>query len=291
MATATDTAALSQLTAPNLTVEATNGVTYAYRRFGRSDDGCPPLLFLQHFRGNLDNWDPLLVDTIAAHREVILLDNTGVGLSSGKVPFTVAEMARDAIAFLDELEIDRIDLLGYSLGGMVAQELALLRPRVVRRIVLAGTGPRGGQQMHGWILDIERTANNPTNGIEELLHIFFEATETSRALGREYVQRAFGRTEQADTPNGPQVVLAQYDAIVEWGIPDPTQLNRLAGITQPTLVANGDNDRMIPTINSQILAERLPNARLRIYPDASHGFLFQYPRQFAELVTEFLSAP
>lgn len=220
---------------------------------------------------------------------MILLDNTGVGLSSGDVPVTVTEMARDAIAFLDELEIDRIDRLGYSLGGMVAQELTLLRRRMVRRIVLAGTGPRGGRQMHGWIVDIERIANNPDNGIDELLHIFFEATETSRALGREYIQRALGRTDGRDKPNGPQVTRAQYDAIVEWGIPDPTQLNRLAGITAPTLVANGDNDMMIPTINSQILADQLPNARLRIYPDAAHGFLFQYPRQFAALVTEFLS--
>ena len=290
MTTATQRAELSQLTARILTVEAGNGVTYAYRRFGDGEAGSPPLLFLQHFRGNLDNWDPLLVDTIAVRREVILVDNTGVGLSSGSVPTTIEEMARDAIAFLDGMEIDRVDLLGYSLGGMVAQELALLRPRIVRRIVLAGTGPRGGQQMHGWIFDIERTANSPSNGVDELLHIFFEATETSRALGREYLKRAFSRTEGHDTPNGPQVARAQYDAIVEWGIPDPSRLNRLAGITQPTLVANGDNDRMIPTINSQILADRLPNARLRIFPDAGHGFLFQYPREFAELVTEFLSA-
>jgi pimeloyl-ACP methyl ester carboxylesterase len=278
---------LSQLTAPILSVEAANGVSYAYRRFGSSDR--PPLLFLQHFRGNLDNWDPLLVDTIAARREVILLDNTGVGSSSGTVPTTVTEMARDAIAFLDALAIDRVDLLGYSLGGMVAQEIALLRPRVVRRVVLAGTGPRGGRQMHGWILDIERTANAANNGPEDLLQIFFEVTETSRSLGRDYIQRAFGRRQGADKPNGPDVARAQYDAIVEWGIPDPTRLHRLAGITQPTLVANGDNDMMIPTVNSQLLADSLPNARLRLYPDAAHGFLFQYPRQFAELVTEFLS--
>ena len=144
--------------------------------------------------------------------------------------------------------------------------------------------------MHGWILDIERMANNPNNGIEDLLQIFFEATETSRALGRDYVHRAFSRIEGGDKPNGAQVTRAQYDAIVEWGIPDPTQLNRLAGIVHPTLVANGDNDRMIPTINSQILADHLPNARLTIYPDAGHGFLFQYPRKFADLVTEFLGA-
>lgn len=145
--------------------------------------------------------------------------------------------------------------------------------------------------MHGWIFDIETRANNANNGIEELLHIFFEATDSSRALGREYIKRAFARTEETDAPNGASVARAQYDAIVEWGIPDPSQLNRLAGIKQPTLVANGDNDMMIPTINSQLLADRLPNARLRIYPDAAHGFLFQYPRRFAGLVSEFLSLP
>ena len=289
MSTSNQAVEHSQLTAPNLTVDAANGVTFAYRRLGASDGRWPPLLFLQHFRGTLDNWDPVLVDSIAAHREVILLDNSGVGLSSGKVPVTVTEMARDAIAFLDALGIDRIDLLGYSLGGMVAQELALLRPRAVRRIVLAGTGPRGGHQMHGWTFDIERTANQANNGIEDILRIFFGVTETSRELGREYIKRIFSRMEVADKPNGPEVARAQYDAVVEWGIPDPSQLNRLAGIRQPTLVANGDNDLMIPTVNSQILADHLPDARLRIYPDAAHGFLFQYPRQFADLVTEFLS--
>ncbi len=143
--------------------------------------------------------------------------------------------------------------------------------------------------MHGWIHDIERLANRADNGVEEVLRIFFEVTETSRALGREYLQRIFSRRDGRDKPNGPEVTRAQYDAIVEWGIPDPSRLDRLAGIRQPTLVANGDNDMMIPTVNSQLLADRLPNARLRIYPDAAHGFLFQYPRQFAELVVEFLS--
>ncbi|MEU1393130.1 MULTISPECIES: alpha/beta hydrolase [unclassified Nonomuraea] len=282
---------LTQLSAPILDVTAANGVTYAYRRFGAADTGAPPLLLLQHFRGNLDNWDPILVDTLAVGREVILLDNTGVGLSSGSVPVTVTQMARDAIFFLDALDVEQVDLLGFSLGGMVAQEVALLRPRAVRRIVLAGTGPRGGRQMHGWTLDIERAANQEDGGLDELLHIFFGITETSRSLGMEYAQRIFSRTENPDKPNGPEVARAQYDAIVEWGIPDPGRLARLAGITHPTLVTAGDNDPMITTVNSQLLADHLPNARLRIFSDAGHGFLFQYPRQFAALVQEFLSGP
>jgi pimeloyl-ACP methyl ester carboxylesterase len=286
----TQTADVGQLTAENFSIDADNGVTFAYRRFGNSSANETALVFLQHFRGNLDNWDPLLVDGIAAERKVILLDNRGVGLSSGTVPLTVTEMARDAIAFLDALELREVDLLGYSLGGFIAQEIALLRPSIVRRIVLAGTGPRGGgKQMHGWIYDIEQTAINSRGALEDLLHIFFEVTDTSRALGTAYAQRTFSRKEGQDAPNGPEVARAQYDAIVEWGIPDATQLNRLAGIRQPVLVTQGDNDRMIPTVNSQILADHLPNARLRIFPDAAHGFLFQYPGEFATLVNGFLN--
>ena len=284
------TTSTSQVTAENLMIEAANHVTYAYRRLGQSTGGRPSLVFLQHFSGNLDNWDPLLIDTIAQSCEVILVDNTGVGLSSGTVPRTVTEMARDAIAFVDALGCREVDLLGYSIGGMIAQEVALLRPRLVRRLVLCATGPRGGgSQMHGWIKDIEETANADNPGPESLLRIFFEVTDTSRQKGREYIGRMLSRQQDRDKPNGPEVKQAQYDAIVEWGIPDPSRLNRLAGITQPTLVANGANDTMIPTINSQILADHLPNARLRIYPDAGHGFLFQYPTEFAELVTTFLS--
>jgi len=159
MNAAAGTPSVGQLTAENLSIEAENGITYEYRRFGSAAAGRTPLVFLQHFRGNLDNWDPLLVDRVAAEREAILLDNTGVGLSSGTVPTTVTEMARDAIAFCDALELREVDVLGNSLGGMVAQEIALFRPRMVRRLVLAGTGPRGGgRQMHGWIFDIEQTA-------------------------------------------------------------------------------------------------------------------------------------
>ena len=279
----------TQATAENQTVEADNGVNYAFRRFGNADGEAPPLLFLQHFRGNLDNWDPLLVDSLAADREVVLLDNAGVGLSSGRVPRNVTQMARDAIAFCDALELGDIDLLGYSLGGMVAQEIALLRPQLIRRLVLAGTGPQGGGQlMHGWAADVVKIAHADDNGPDEYLWLFFAPTETSKELGREYFARLMERKEDRDEPNGPEVKEAQYDAIVEWGIPDESKLNRLAGIRQPTLVTNGDNDTMIPTINTHILGEHLPNARVRIFPDAGHGFLFQWPVEFADVVRTFL---
>lgn len=276
------------VTVPNQSIKATNGVTYAYRRFGNATVGDLPLVMLQHFRGNLDNWDPLLLDSLAATREVIPVDNAGVGLSSGTVPRSITAMARDAIAFSDALGLDSIDLLGYSIGGMVAQELTLLRPQLVRRLVLAGTGPRGGQLMHGWISDVKDTANADNNGPGDLLRLFFEITGTSQAKGREYLQRFTSRTDR-DKPNGLQVRDAQYDAITEWGIPDESRLARLAGITQPVLITAGDNDTMIPTVNAWLMARHLPDARVRIFPDAGHGFLFQWPEQFAAIVTSFLS--
>ncbi|MFK0104328.1 alpha/beta fold hydrolase [Streptomyces sp. NPDC091217] len=215
--------------------------------------------------------------------------DAGVGLSSGLVPPTITQMARDAIAFVDALELTRIDLLGFSIGGMVAQELTLIRPQLVRRLVLAGTGPRSGQLMHGWINDVQYIANVADNHPEDLLSLFFEVTPTSQQAGRESLERRAARTEDRDKPAGLQARDAQMDAITDWGIPDPSQLNRLAGITQPVLVANGNNDIMIPTPNSWLLAQYLPNVRVRIYPDSGHGFLFQWPEQFAALVHSFLS--
>jgi pimeloyl-ACP methyl ester carboxylesterase len=279
----------SLLTAPNRTVEAATGVTYAYRRLGRAQAGTPPLVLLQHFRGNLDNWDPALVDALAATREVILFDNAGVGGSTGTTPRTVTAMAHGALRFLEALELGEVDMLGFSLGGFVAQELVLIRPRVVRRLVLAGTGPRGGEDMHGFADDVNVSATRDEPGAEDLLALFFERSESSVAAGRQFLQRIFARTEDRDAATTLETRDAQLDAIHTWGIPDPSKLDRVAGITQPVLVANGDNDRMVPTRNSRLLAERLPDARLRIYPDAGHGFLFQYPAEFAADVEAFLS--
>jgi len=259
------------------------------RVIGESGRGRPPLLMLNHFRGNLDTWDPLLIDGLAREREVVLVDLSGVGGSTGIVPRNVEAMTRDAIDFVDALALTEIDVLGYSIGGMVAQELVLMRPHQVRRLVLAATGPRGGgQEMHGWIFDIRRLCLKADNGPEDLLKIFFAPTETSRQSGMKFLGRITSRTDGQDKPNAMEVARAQYDAVVEWGIPDAGKLARLAGIRQATLVANGDSDAMIPAINSHILGEHLPDARVRIYPDAGHGFLFQWAEDFAELVNEFL---
>ncbi|WP_412160973.1 alpha/beta fold hydrolase [Curtobacterium flaccumfaciens] len=270
------------------TVEASNGVAYAYRRFGTSSDGVP-VVFLQHFRGNLDNWDPALIDGIASEREVILVDNAGVGASTGRIPSTVAEMARDALAFTDALGLRSFDLFGFSLGGFVAQELALLRPWAVRNLVLAGTGPKGAPAMHGWREDIERESRHDVPTPANLLYIFFAHSDSSRALGVEFLQRISARTEGRDAPTTPAVRDAQYDAVLEWGIPNIAALERLTAIRQPTLVLQGDDDLMIRTPGSHTLAGLIPNARLHIFPDAAHASIFQYPQQAAALVRSFLS--
>jgi pimeloyl-ACP methyl ester carboxylesterase len=284
----TTTTGVTQLTAPNQTVDAPNGVSYAHRHLGDPSKSAPPLVLLQHFRGNLDNWDPALVDALAMTREVILFDNAGVGGSTGTVPRTVTAMAHDALSFIDALELREIDVLGFSLGGYVAQELVLIRPRLVRRLVLAGTGPQGGEDMHGFTDEIFEHGTHDEIAPEDILTLFFARSGTSVAKGREFIQRIFTRTEDRDATPALEVRDAQMDAVTTWGIPDATRLNRLAGITQPVLVANGDNDRMVGTKNSYLLAERLPNARLKIYPDAAHAFLFQYPVEFAGEVDRFL---
>jgi pimeloyl-ACP methyl ester carboxylesterase len=206
------------------------------------------------------------------------------------VPGNVTEMARDVIAFTDALGLDRIDLLGFSLGGFVAQEVALIRPALVRKLILTGTGPKGGPGMHGWRTDIAEHARNPQAGGEDLLYIFFAHTDSSQAKGMEFLGRFTARTRDRDASTTLAARDAQYDAIVEWGVPDHNALSRLAAISQPTLITQGDNDLMIPTKLSYLMAGLIPNAELRIYPDAAHASLFQYPERYADDVNTFLAA-
>ncbi|WP_028066954.1 alpha/beta fold hydrolase [Solirubrobacter soli] len=263
------------------------GVRFAYRRFGAF--GATPLVLLQHFRGNLDNWDPALIDALAGEREVILVDYPGVGGSSGTFGPSIADTGRAMIAFLEALELSKIDLLGFSIGGFVAQEIALIRPALVRRLVLAATGPKGAPGMHRWREDIARAARLDQSTADSLLHIFFAPTETSRALGGQFLARFMARRDDRDAPTSLAARDAQYDAIVEWGIPDHGALQRLTGIQSPTLVIQGDDDQMIPTKLSHLLAGLIPDAQIRIYPDAAHAFLFQYPREVAADVHGFLA--
>ena len=274
-----DNTALTQL------IEAA-GVEFAYRRFGRSSD--LPLVMLQHFRGNLDNWDPALTDALAPEREVILVDYPGVGSSGGGFGPTVADAARRMIAFITALGLQEIDLLGFSIGGFVAQEIALVRPTLVRHLVLAATGPKGAPGMHGWREDIAAAACGESKP-ENLLYIMFAHTDTSRAKGVEFLGRFLERREGRDAATSDAARDAQYDAIVEWGIPDHAALQRLTGIKNPTLIIQGDNDLMIPTKLSHLMAGLIPDAQIRTYADAAHGFLFQYPAEVAAEVNTFLA--
>ncbi|MCY1143614.1 alpha/beta hydrolase [Actinoplanes sp. Pm04-4] len=271
-------------TAANAVVRAADGIDYTYRETGAGD----PLVLLQHFRGNLDNWDPALVDALATERRVIAFDNAGVGGSSGTTPSTVAGMARDALAFLDALGLTRADVLGFSLGSFVAQEIALIRPDAVRRLVLASAAPQGAAGMHGWAPEVIGAVGQPETGPADYLGVFFTPSDSSRKSGQEVLGRIYGRTDDRDEATSWQTRQAQYDAICAWGIPDHSRLERLGGITAPVLVANDDSDPMILPRYTHLLGGLIPDARVTIYPDAAHGFLFQHHDAFAAEVLDFL---
>ena len=274
--------------APTARVAAANAIEYAYRDLGSSD---VPLVLLQHFRGNLDNWDPALVDALAAERRVIAFDNVGVAATTGTTPSTIEAMAHGAIAFVDAAGLERIDLLGFSIGSFVAQEIALIRPDLLRRVVLASSAPQGAAGMHGWAPEVIGAVGGRESSPEGYLSVFFAPTDTSRAAGQQAAGRIFGgRTTDRDEPTGWQTRQAQYDAVCAWGIPNHALLERVRAIELPVFVANGDSDPMILPRYSHLLAGLLPDARLTIYPDSAHGFLFQHHEQFAGEVHAFLDA-
>jgi pimeloyl-ACP methyl ester carboxylesterase len=270
---------------PAQRVAAGNGIEYAYRTLGAGE---VPLVLLQHFRGNLDNWDPALIDALAARRRVITFDNAGVGASTGRTPSTIEAMAHDAIAFLDAIELERVDLLGFSIGSFVAQEIALVRPDLLRRVVLASSAPQGVAGMHGWAPAVIGAVGTPETTPEAYIGVFFALTDTSRDAGGQAAQRIFGRTANRDAPTTWQTRQAQYDAVCAWGIPNHALLQRVAAIDLPVFVANGDSDPMILPRYSYLLAGLLPDARITIYPDSAHGFLFQHHERFAADVHAFL---
>jgi len=270
---------------PNKLVSAANGVDYAYRDTG---EGEVPLVLLNHFRGHLDNWDPALIDALASARRVITFDNAGVGGSTGATPNTIEQMARDAIAFMAAMDFGQVDLLGFSIGSFVAQQIALTRLAVVRRLVLASSAPQGAANMHGWAPEVIGAIGTPKTTPEEYLDVFFTQSPPSRQAGQEALQRMYARTEDRDTATTWATREAQYDAVCTWGIPDHALLQRLSCLQMPVFVANGDSDPMILPHYSYLLAGLIPQARVKIYPDSAHGFLFQHHAEFASDVEDFL---
>ena len=245
------------------------------------------MVFLTHLAAVLDNWDPRVVDGIAAQHRVIAFDNRGVGASGGSTPDTIEAMAHDAVAFIRALGLEKVDLLGFSMGGMIAQLIAADEPQLVRKVILAGTGPAGGEG----IAKVTRLSHLDTlRGLLTLQDpkqfLFFTRTSNGRRAGKEFLARLKERTEDRDKAIAVRSYLAQLKAIHRWGKQSPADLSV---IHQPVLVANGETDRMVPTKNSADLAERLPNAELVIYPDAGHGGIFQYHQRFVEQALAFLA--
>jgi pimeloyl-ACP methyl ester carboxylesterase len=273
-------------TAPTRFVDV-DRTRFAYRRFG--DPIGTPIVLLQHFMGNLDNYDPAITDALARGREVILTDNAGVGLSTGAAPATVAGIARDAASFIDALGLEHVDVFGFSMGGHVAQQIAVDRPALVRRLVLVGTGPRGGDGMDQLAPDVVplfRTVYEPQDLM--WLPIFFSPSEASQSAGRRFLGRIRARTEGRDVTVSAATVAAHLAAAHEWGAAAPDSFDYLKGIPHPALVVNGSDDIVVPTINSYILQQNLPNAELILFPDSNHGSHFQFTEPFNRYVIDFV---
>jgi pimeloyl-ACP methyl ester carboxylesterase len=272
----------AHLTAPTQFVDA-DGVRFAHRRLG-PESGIP-LLLLQHFRGNMDNWDPAVVDGFATERPVILFDNRGVGRSSGLTPETVADMASDVMAFVAGLGLTRVDVLGFSLGGMIAQQILFVRPALIRRAILVGTGGPGAAGMFS--PEVTTAATGIPSDADSILSLFFPPSPVGQSAGERYLRRMLmrGDREPATTQ---QTIQAQLAAIRAWGEANGEVFARLGRIEQPVLVVNGTHDIMIPSFNAYALSQQVPDAQLILYPDAGHGSLVQYPDWFVHDASRFL---
>jgi pimeloyl-ACP methyl ester carboxylesterase len=282
IATAQD---LTWASVPTQVISA-GGVDFAYRELGRNNGGTP-VIFLDHLAAVLDNWDPRIVDGIAAKHHVVAFDNRGVGASTGKPAKTIEQMADDAMIFIKAKGFKQVDLFGFSMGGMIAQEIVLKEPHLVRKLILAGTGPAGGPG----ISTVASVANYDLlratlTGQDPKQFLFFTRTPNGVAAGKAFLRRLQERTKDRDKKIAVGAYFAQLQALSAWGQKHPADLSV---IKQPSLVANGDDDRMVPTINTYDLAKRLPNSELIIYPDAGHGGIFQYHKDFVAKALTFLA--
>ncbi|HSQ33174.1 MAG TPA: alpha/beta hydrolase [Gemmatimonadaceae bacterium] len=261
-------------------------IEFAYRTFGADSD--VPIVLLARFRATMDDWDPAFLDALAAERRVVIFDNAGVGRSSGESPASIAGMAEHAGAFIRGLGYSLVDLLGWSMGGAVAQALALKQPELVRRLVVAGSGPGGVPGAPPMSERVRETVAKPVNSDDDFLYLFFEGSDERRAAGREHLRRLHRRVESDGPPTRMQTDQAMGRALVAWSAGGEGVYSQLHEIRQPVLVATGVHDVMIPAYNSYAMIERLPNAELVIYSDAGHGFLFQHAEKFGRRVLQFL---
>jgi pimeloyl-ACP methyl ester carboxylesterase len=268
------------------TIAIETGEVLTYREVGKQDS--VPLLLLPHFRGSLGSWDPALVDGLATNRRVIAFNNVGVASSSGLTPATVAAMAQGAVSFVSALGLDSFDLLGFSIGSFIAQEMLLTVPGLIKSAVLASSAPAGAPGMHGWADDVMSKVGVPNPTPKGYADVFFTRSAAGLDAAAKAVKRIYGREEGRDAATSWQTRNAQYAAVCEWGEPDHARLQRVEAITAPVFVASGDGDPMILPRYSHLLTGLIPGSTLKTYPDAAHGFLFQHHAEFADDVLSFL---